>query len=593
MRERRLFPADFEPMHGRMTLRRSLASLAPLLLLAACASGPGQEAASAAPPPMVQADAADQGALYGLYLQGQEAFNEGHRGEAASYFAEALKRQPGSDVLKSQAFIAALLSGDLGLAASLAPQAGEGSDAERSLGRLTGAVVAISEGRGANAETLLTSAPLAPEHATAAKVLLPWAAVEARDWKTALALPAGDGDHLVDEVALLNQALIFERRGRYAEAEANFRKLIGDGDGAGVNALAYGEFLERRGRKADAAKVYQAALNGGAPGQDLQAALNRIKAGGAAPAAPTPAQGAARALLPPSALLLADKQPELGQVYLRYVLNLDPTLDEGWLLIGDALAENGDVAGARAAYEKPKPGSADFVTARARLIATYDQADDTPTELQLAQETVKGAPDDPDAMSLLADALRLNGRYAESAQVLDQLIAREGEGAGWDLYYMRGVAYDQAGDWPKAEADLEKALSLSPSEPEVLNYLGYSWIDRGQKLDTARGMIEKAVAAKPDSGAIVDSLGWADYRLGHYQEAVEELERAAELEAADADINNHLGDAYWRVGRRIEARYQWEDVLTLHPSDKLRAEVEAKLRSGLTTESKTPAVAER
>ena len=106
-------------------------------------------------------------------------------------------------------------------------------------------------------------------------------------------------------------------------------------------------------------------------------------------------------------------------------------------------------------------------------------------------------------------------------------------------------------------------------------------------------MIERAVAAKPDSGAIVDSLGWAYYRLGQYADAVEQLERATELEPADPDINDHLGDAYWRVGRRIEARFQWEQVLIMRPSDKLRAEVEAKLKSGLDAPPARPAIAER
>lgn len=164
--------------------------------------------------------------------------------------------------------------------------------------------------------------------------------------------------------------------------------------------------------------------------------------------------------------------------------------------------------------------------------------------------------------------------------MLDTLITHEGDHAGWQLYYMRGVALAQADHWPDAEPDLKKALALKPDDPEVLNYLGFSWVDRGEHLDEARAMIEKAAAARPDSGAIIDSLGWVYFKMGDYKKAVTELERAVSLEAADPDINDHLGDAYYRVGRVTEARYQWTRVLTLEPSTALRQQVEMKLKSG-------------
>jgi Flp pilus assembly protein TadD len=414
----------------------------------------------------------------------------------------------------------------------------------------------------------------------------------AGDWKTALALPDAGGDHLVAQVSLLDQALLLEHRGDVGEANQVFGKLLAQSDGAGLYTTAYGEFLERHGHAAAAINLYQAALKGDASNSLVQEALARAKAGRPAPHAPTFAEGAGRALLAPAALLLAEKQPQLGLVYLRLVLRLDPKRDEAWLLVGDTLAASGQLDAARDAYARPQAGSPSYVAARERLIGSYDQPGDAPIELKLAEETVKNAPDNTDAMALLADALRLNNRYAESAQVLDKVIAQTGAKTSWTLYYMRGVALDQAGDWARAEQDLKTALALSPEEPDVLNYLGYSWIDRGEDINAAKAMIERAVAAEPDSGAIVDSLGWAYYHLGQYPQAVEQLERASELEPADPDINDHLGDAYWRAGRRVEARFQWEQVLSMQPTDKLRAKVEAKLKSGLDTAPRLP-VAER
>ena len=143
---------------------------------------------------------------------------------------------------------------------------------------------------------------------------------------------------------------------------------------------------------------------------------------------------------------------------------------------------------------------------------------------------------------------------------------------------MRGVARAEDGRWPEGEKDLQRALAMRPDEPDILNYLGYSWIQHGVHQADARAMLERAVAARPDSGALLDSLGWADLQLGDTGQAIEKLEQAAALEPSEAEILDHLGDAYWRAGRKTEARYQWERVLSLSPPAKLRDAAEAKLK---------------
>ncbi|MDB5446406.1 MAG: hypothetical protein JWQ97_1723, partial [Phenylobacterium sp.] len=190
------------------------------------------------------------------------------------------------------------------------------------------------------------------------------------------------------------------------------------------------------------------------------------------------------------------------------------------------------------------------------------------------------ASGDPDARLTLSDLLRANDRYQESAELLSQLI-KQTPAADWRLYFGRAVSYEKLGRWSEAETDLQSALKLRPDEPELLNYLGYSWIDRGVRLKEAMAMVQKAVDADPRSGAMVDSLGWAYYRLGDYKQAVEKLEAAVELDAGDPEVNDHLGDAYWKAGRREEAVFQWRRVLTLNPDAKGRAAAEAKLASPL------------
>jgi Flp pilus assembly protein TadD len=189
-----------------------------------------------------------------------------------------------------------------------------------------------------------------------------------------------------------------------------------------------------------------------------------------------------------------------------------------------------------------------------------------------------------EARLTLADLLRANNKDEEAAQLLTSLLAENPD--NWRLLYARGTSYERLGRWSDAETDLVAALKLSPEEPELLNYLGYSWIDRGQNLTQAMAMIEKALAANPRSGAMIDSLGWGYYRQGDYETAVAKLEEAVELEAGDPEINNHLGDAYWRVGRRDEAMFQWRRVLTLDPSAKIKADAETKIASGLAPLSK-------
>lgn len=188
-------------------------------------------------------------------------------------------------------------------------------------------------------------------------------------------------------------------------------------------------------------------------------------------------------------------------------------------------------------------------------------------------------------LDALGNILRSRKLYAEAIPYYDQALAlvEKPERRHWVYFYARGTSYERIKEWPKAEADLKKALDLYPDQPLVLNYLGYSWVDQGKNLDQGMKLIEKAVALKPDDGYIVDSLGWAHYKQGNFEEAVRYLERAVELRPEDPILNDHLGDALWRVGREREARFQWDQALTLEPEAEDEAKIKAKLQSGLTT----------
>lgn len=182
--------------------------------------------------------------------------------------------------------------------------------------------------------------------------------------------------------------------------------------------------------------------------------------------------------------------------------------------------------------------------------------------------------------SLLSDQKQyeeMAANYDKAVEIIGQIPKKN----DWSIFFQRGIAYERLKKWPMAEPNFTKALELFPDQPQVLNYLGYSWVDMNVKLDEGLGMIRKAVDLRPDDGYIVDSLGWAYFRLGRFEDAVSELERAVELKAADPTINDHLGDAYWRVGRQLEAIFQWRTALSVKPEEAEAVKIREKIKSGL------------
>ena len=529
--------------------------------------------------------------VFGLYLAGDAAIDHGASHEAASYFNQASQLEPGPGPVRGRAFSSALVAGEVSKAAEVAQGLGEGDLPVQRLGVLTRAVEAMAQDKGKAAFDLLSTKSTSPDHAQAIKLLTPWAAAAAGDWAAATADPPAMGDPVAQGVAALGQAELLERADKPKPAELVYKAHAGGKDGLFV--LGYGAFLERRGRRAEAVGLYDRALLQNGPDPAIQAAKARAAANRPAPPLVEVREGAAQALVAPAALMLARHEGDDGLAYLRLALRLDPALDDGWVLVGDAMGGAGDNAAAREAYLKVKPKSDQFLLARTRLALMAQQDGDKETALRLARDMLDAAPNDPRALVVYGDLLRDDERYVEATEALTRALKNLPESeTNWSLYFQRGSAEERSGHWPEAEADLKLALKLKPNEPEVLNYLGYAWADRGQHLKEALGMLEKAAELEPRSGAIVDSLGWARYRVHQYQDALVDLEHAVSLDPADPEVNSHLGDVYWQVGRKLEARFQWKRVLTLDPDPKLKAGAELRLAKGLPAEEGPAALAE-
>jgi Flp pilus assembly protein TadD len=213
-------------------------------------------------------------------------------------------------------------------------------------------------------------------------------------------------------------------------------------------------------------------------------------------------------------------------------------------------------------------------------LADLDRNDEAISHLK---KLVEANPDEMRGYLALGGVYSSKEDYRAAADLYDKAVERlsDPQPANWNIFYQRGIAYERLKEWPKAEPNFRKALELNPDQPQVMNYLGYSWVDKNMNLKEALEMIQKAVDLRPSDGYIVDSLGWAYYKLGRFDDAVRELERAVSLKPEDPVLNDHLGDAYWRVGRKLEATFQWSYARDLKPEPDVLASVQEKLAKGL------------
>jgi tetratricopeptide (TPR) repeat protein len=383
----------------------------------------------------------------------------------------------------------------------------------------------------------------------------------------------------------LHVGLIHDLAGRTDAAVASLQSAAGaSGESALRIVEVLGSLYERSGRTNEARDLYRKYVSENPDSIMLEPALKRVETGGKAPRIVADArQGLAEALLNLGGTFSGENTAEVALVCGRLAIYLRPDLDLARMLVASILESQGGEREANKLYEEVPQRSPIRWLARLRHAANLDTIGETDAAIAELREMAGENTGRIDALVNLGDLLRGHKRFAESVDAYDQAFARLGQigSRHWSLLYSRGISLERANQWPRAEADLEKALELNPDEPYVLNYLGYSWADKGVHLDKARKMIERAVALRPTDGYIVDSLGWLFYRIGRYKDAVTNLERAVELKPQDPVINDHLGDAYWRVGRTKEARYQWQRALALDPEPDLVGEIKNKLARGL------------
>lgn len=517
---------------------------------------------------------------FGLYLAARNALTSGESAVGADYLARVFALTPEQPRVREQAFTAALLAGDLDEAGRIAPTDPEVSPVIVQAGRLVAAAQAFAGGDARRADALLKAAPVGAPHDRAGSYLQGWIAAAARDWDRALALPPASFDPVSSLVARGNRARLLEQRRRYDEADAEWRDLISHAIAGALFRQPYGEFLERRGRRDEALAQYDAAIAGGTADRRIREGRARVLAKGRAPALLDFRQGAAQALRTAADQMVAQRAHEFAVVYLRLAQNLAPS-DNTQLLIGQTLIQGGIEPAGRAALAQVSEASpALYAAARIQTAISLGKADRNEEALAELRRAAAVRPDEAGVTYMLAGQLMQMERYQEALDLLNGPLLNTAD-QSFEVHFLRGAAYESLDRDDEAEAELWAALQDQPDNPTLLNYLGYLWVDTGARVEEGAAMIARAHAAEPKDGNIQDSLGWAQFRQGQYEAAVVNLEGAVDKEPANAEINDHLGDAYWAVGRQREAGFQWNRVLTLEVDDKRRSEVEAKLRDRL------------
>ncbi|AMN40959.1 tetratricopeptide repeat protein [Rhodoplanes sp. Z2-YC6860] len=526
--------------------------------------------------------------MSGSYLAARHAGTQRDAGAAAAYYRAALRNDPKNTELLQLAFLSVLSEGDVEEATRLAEQVIVIDKNDR-IARLVIGVKALKQKKYQAAKQNLTQSVRGPITDLAATLLAAWASYGANDAKGAVeAIDKLQGAEWYALFKDLHAGLILDLSGGKKEAGKRFDRAA-KLDGSALRIVeAYGSWLSRNGNKEEALKVYKA-FDAQLPRHPLiteeMDLLNKGKT--VPPIVDSPQTGAAEVLYGLGAAIGRRGGENLGLVYLQLALYLAPNQPLALLSLADLYEQVKNPELAIKMYERVPQNSPLRRNAEIQLATDLDSLDRTDEAKQRLGKLIAEHGDDTDAIMALGNILRSRKAFDECADVYGKAIAQiaNPERSNWLVYYFRGICNERAKKWDRAEADLKKALELFPDQPHVLNYLGYSWIDQGTNLDEGMRMIRRAVEQRPDDGYIVDSLGWAYYRVGNYDEAVKNLERAVELKPEDPTINDHLGDAYWKVGRTLEANFQWSHARDLKPEPEDLVKIKQKIASGMPEET--------
>lgn len=522
---------------------------------------------------------------YAEFLRARYASLTNDPHQAAVFYGRSVLTNPDDPDLLERAVFSALIAGDVDAAVKSARSGNAEAINKAALPKLVLGVDALKQDHPARAARYFQSDTANPFNDVIYGTLAAWAILDT-DGETAAfkALDnAQSGDALLDGLSLAARGFMQLHLEDDTAALDTFSQMWSSGVRLASTTEYLARLLEAKGEHDQAINVLTAFGNRIGQNAAIETLRTQLIAGEAITLErPSIKEGAALAIYAPAAALAAQSESDLPGVYFALALELNPDLHVARTLWGDAL-DNADRREDAIAILASVPESSPFyATSRGQIAWAYRRDGANDQALATAREAL-GATPDRNLKIQLGDLFRSLGQLEDADRIFSELIEADlYEGReDWRLFYARGAAREKLDRWDEAEADLVNALALAPDQPALLNYLGYSWIDRGENLEEGFAMIKRAVELRPDAGFIIDSLGWAYYRLGDYEEAVMHLERAVELSPSEPTLNEHLGDAYWRVGRLREAGFQWQRAIKLAPESDEVPLLKAKLEEGL------------
>ncbi|NUB44752.1 tetratricopeptide repeat protein [Fertoebacter nigrum] len=519
----------------------------------------------------------------GAYLAGRIAGAGSDYRAAGMWFTRALLSDPGNLGLMESAIISRIALGEIEPAAAIAAElAGAGGESQPAII----ALLADQAKRGDFAGLLEDGAAGRGIGLLIDGLVAAWAELGTGRMSEALSgfdtLAATDG---MEAFGLYHKALALASVGDFEGADA----ILSGREGGALRVMrrgtvAHAQILSQLERNDQAIAVLDQAFgNQQDPGIDALRA--RLRAGETLPydVAVNATDGLAEVFFTLATALNGEAEDGYTLLYARVAAHLRPDHTEALLLSAGLLSAQGQHDLAAETYAAIPPADPAFHVAEIGRAEALRASGKTEAALEVLQALTRSHGDLMTVHLALGDMLRREERYAEAAAAYDLAIARIGtpQRQHWSVFYSRGIAHERQKQWPEAEADFRRALELEPDQPQVLNYLGYSFVEKGENLDEALAMIERAVAARPDAGYIQDSLAWAYFQLGRYADSVAPMERASVLEPVDPVVTDHLGDVYWAVGRRLEAQFQWRRALSFEPTEAEATRIRKKLDVGL------------
>ncbi len=537
-------------------------------------------------------DSAKVNTFSGAFLAARTADVDQDFATAITLYKKALDFDTANVEIRQRLMIAQLLSGDFDAGAKIADSLKDDSSVER-VTTIVRALAAIKDKKFSDAEKILKYSGPNDLDRMVNTLLTAWARAGAGKNKEALALVNGmKGPGWFSIFQKYNAGAIALVSGNIEAARKSLNDAVTDREGGATATDTYMRAVMALARLEAKAGNKQKALDTIAVGDTfapnyapLKALRQSIERGDKPEQqVQTPVEGAAAVMFSIAGALNREGAEEIVTLYLQTSRALDPKSADTLILLGGLAEAQKQPERAIAFYREVPADSPMHRISELQLGLTLAQTDKVAEARTHLKSLLESDPSDIRSYlaygSVLSDAKDYQAMAANYDKAVE-VIGAVPKKSDWTIFFQRGIAYERLKQWDKAEPDFKRALELNPEQPQVLNYLGYSWVDKNMNLEQGIDMIRRAVELRPNDGYIVDSLGWAHYRLGAFDEAVTELERAIELRAGDPTINDHLGDAYWRVGRKIEAVYQWNRALIGESDDVDKAKVKEKIANGL------------